>query len=230
MISVSSVSMRYGSKVLFEDVTTTFQVGRRYGLTGPNGSGKSTFMKLLTGELDAQKGNVARPPKLGVLRQDQFGFDAYRVIDTVIMGNQRLWKALQEREKLYELTEMTDDQGMRLGELEGIVGEEDGYSAESSAAVLLQGLDIPDELHERKMAELQGGQKVRVLLAQALFGTPTALLLDEPTNHLDLDSIHWLEGFLQRYDGTLIVISHDRHFLNAVCTHIADIDYQTIIT
>src|SRR5687767_4261639 len=230
MISVSSVSMRYGNKVLFEDVSTTFSPGRRYGLTGPNGSGKSTFMKLLTGALDPQKGSVTRPPKLGVLRQDQFEFDAFRVIDTVIMGNQRLWKALQEREKLYELTEMTDAQGMRLGELEGIVGEEDGYSAESAAAVLLQGLDIPDALHERKMAELQGGQKVRVLLAQALFGSPTALLLDEPTNHLDLDSIHWLEGFLERYDGTLIVISHDRHFLNAVCTHIADIDYQTIIT
>jgi ATPase subunit of ABC transporter with duplicated ATPase domains len=230
MISVSGVSMRYGNKVLFEDVTTTFSPGRRYGLTGPNGAGKSTFMKLLTGALEPQKGSVARPPKLGVLRQDQFEFDAFRVIDTVIMGNQRLWKALQEREKLYELTDMTDEQGMRLGELEGIVGEEDGYSAESSAAVLLQGLDIPDDLHERKMAELQGGQKVRVLLAQALFGSPAALLLDEPTNHLDLDSIHWLEGFLERYDGTLIVISHDRHFLNAVCTHTADIDYQTIIT
>jgi ATPase subunit of ABC transporter with duplicated ATPase domains len=230
MISVSGVSMRYGSKVLFEDVTTTFSVGRRFGLTGPNGSGKSTFMKLLTGELDAQKGSVARPPKLGVLRQDQFEFDAYRVIDTVIMGNQRLWKAMTERDKLYEKPDMSNEDGMRLGELEGIVGEEDGYSAESNAAVLLQGLDIPDELHERKMSELQGGQKVRVLLAQALFGSPTALLLDEPTNHLDLDSIHWLEGFLERYDGTLIVISHDRHFLNAVCTHIADIDYQTIIT
>jgi ATPase subunit of ABC transporter with duplicated ATPase domains len=230
MISVSGVSMRYGNKVLFEDVSTTFSPGRRYGLTGPNGAGKSTFMKLLTGALEPQKGSVVRPPKLGVLRQDQFEFDAFRVIDTVIMGNQRLWTALQEREKLYELTDMTDEQGMRLGELEGIVGEEDGYSAESSAAVLLQGLDIPDELHERKMAELQGGQKVRVLLAQALFGSPSALLLDEPTNHLDLDSIHWLEGFLDRYEGTLIVISHDRHFLNAVCTHTADIDYQTIIT
>ena len=154
MISVSGVSMRYGSKVLFEDVTTTFSPGRRYGLTGPNGAGKSTFMKLLTGALEPQKGSVTRPPKIGVLRQDQFEFDAYRVIDTVIMGNQRLWTALQEREKLYELTDMTDEQGMRLGELEGIVGEEDGYSAESSAAVLLQGLDIPDHLHERKMAEL----------------------------------------------------------------------------
>ncbi len=230
MITVSGVSMRYGSKILFDDVTTTFSKGRRYGLTGPNGSGKSTFMKLLTGELEPQRGTVSRPKKLGVLRQDQFAFDEFRVIDTVVMGNARLWKALEEREKLYEKADMTDADGMRLGELEGIVGEEDGYTAESDAAVLLQGLDIPDELHERKMGELQGGQKVRVLLAQALFGNPEALLLDEPTNHLDLDSIHWLVDFLVRYEGSLIVISHDRHFLNAVTTHTADIDYQTIIT
>jgi ATPase subunit of ABC transporter with duplicated ATPase domains len=230
MITASGVSMRYGSKVLFEDVTTTFSAGRRYGLTGPNGAGKSTFMKLLTGELDAQKGTVTRPRKLGVLRQDQYAFDAHRVIDTVIMGNQRLWTALAERDRLYGQPELSDEDGMRLGELEGVVGEEDGYSAESDAATLLQGLDIPDEFHERAMAELQGGQKMRVLLAQALFGHPEALLLDEPTNHLDLESIHWLEQFLIRYEGTLVVISHDRHFLNQICTHIADIDYQTIIT
>jgi ATPase subunit of ABC transporter with duplicated ATPase domains len=222
--------MRYGSKVLFDDVTTTFVAGRRYGLTGPNGAGKSTFMKLLTGELEPQRGTVSRPDKVGVLRQDQYAFDAHRVIDTVIMGNRRLWTALQERELLYAKADLTDADGMRLGELEGIVGEEDGYAAESDAAILLQGLDISDELHGRTMAELQGGQKVRVLLAQALFGHPKALLLDEPTNHLDLDSIHWLIDFLVRYDGTLIVISHDRHFLNAVCTHTADIDYETIIT
>ena len=230
MISVQGVSMRYGSKVLFDDVTTTFSAGRRYGLTGPNGAGKSTFMKLLSGELPPQRGTVVRPAKVGVLRQDQFAFDEFRVIDTVIMGNQRLWNALQEREHLYAKAAMTDDDGMRLGELEGIVGEEDGYSAESDAAILLQGLDIPNGLHRRTMAECQGGQKVRVLLAQALFGRPQALLLDEPTNHLDLDSIHWVREFLVRYEGTLIVISHDRHFLNGVCTHIADIDYQTIIT
>src|SRR5687768_6373596 len=222
--------MRFGSKVLFDEVTTTFSAGRRYGLTGPNGAGKSTFMKLLTGEVQPQKGNVVRPKKLGVLRQDQFAFDKFRVIDTVIMGNQRLWSALEERDFLYAKGDMTDEDGMRLGELEGIVGEEDGYEAESNAAILLQGLDIPDALHSRTMGELQGGQKVRVLLAQALFGNPEALLLDEPTNHLDLDSIHWLRDFLVRYEGSLIVISHDRHFLNAVCTHIADIDYQTIIT
>src|SRR5664279_515264 len=230
MISVSNVSMRYGSKVLFEDVSISFIPGRRYGLTGPNGSGKSTFMKILTGDMDAQKGSVVRPKKFGVLRQDQFAFDAYRVIDTVIMGNKGLWAALEERDIIYAKTDLTDDDGMRLGELEGIVGEEDGYTAESDAAILLQGLDIPDDIHERKMGELQGGQKVRVLLAQALFGKPQALLLDEPTNYLDLESIHWLQDFLQNYDGTLIAISHARHFLNSVTTHTADIDYQTIIT
>ncbi len=222
--------MRYGAKVLFEDVSTPFTPGTRYGLTGPNGAGKSTFMKLLSGELEPQKGTVVRPRKLGVLSQDQFAFDAYRVVDTIIMGNKRLWAALQERDAIYEKPEMSDEDGMRLGELEGIVGEEDGYSAESDAAILLQGLDIPDHLHHRPMGELPSGQKFRVLLAQALFGHPQALLLDEPTNYLDLDSIHWLEEFLMRYDGVLIMISHDRHFLNSTCTHIADIDYQTIIT
>ena len=230
MISVSNVTMRYGSKVLFEEVSTTFTAGRRYGLTGPNGAGKSTFMRILTGELEPQKGGIVRPRKMGVLRQDQFAFDNYRVIDTVIMGNVALWSAIEERERIYEKSEMTDEDGMRLGELEGVIGDEDGYSAESDAAVLLDGLDIPEELHQRKMAELQGGQKVRVLLAQALFGKPEALMLDEPTNYLDLDSIHWLQDFLLNYDGTLIAISHDRHFLNSVTTHTADIDYQTIIT
>src|ERR1700720_266371 len=230
MISVSNVSMRYGAKVLFDEVSTAFTPGKRYGLTGPNGAGKTTFMRLLTGELDPQKGTVVRPKKFGVLSQDQFAFDAYRVIDTVMMGNKRLWAAMEERDRIHSKPDLTDEEGMTLGELEGIVGEEDGYTAESDAAILLQGLDISDELHERKMGELQGGQKVRVLLAQALFGHPLALLLDEPTNHLDLDSIHWLQGFLNNYDGVLIVISHDRHFLNSICTHIADIDYQTIIT
>ena len=230
MISVSNVSMRYGAKVLFDEVSTAFTVGKRYGLTGPNGAGKSTFLKLLTGELEPQKGTVVRPKKFGVLSQDQFAFDAYRVIDTVVMGNKRLWAALEERDRIHAKPEITDEDGMKLGELEGIVGEEDGYTAETDAAILLQGLDIADQLHERKMGELQGGQKVRVLLAQALFGHPLALLLDEPTNHLDLDSIHWLQAFLNDYEGVLIVISHDRHFLNSICTHIADIDYETIIT
>src|SRR5580704_2163345 len=208
--------MRFGAKILFEDVTCSFMAGRRYAISGPNGAGKSTLMKILEGDMEPSKGSVTRPKKMGVLRQDQFAFDQYRVIDTVIMGNASLWKALEERDKLYAKPhdELTDADGMRLGELEGIVGEEGGYTAEADAAVLLDG---------------QGGQKVRVLLAQALFGNPTALLLDEPTNNLDLDSVHWLQRYLCDYEGVLIVISHDRHFLNSVCTYTADIDYETII-
>jgi ATPase subunit of ABC transporter with duplicated ATPase domains len=231
MLSINNISMRFGPRVLFEDVTTTFMAGRRYAITGPNGAGKSTLMKILTGELEPTKGSVTRPKKLGILRQDQFAFDEFRVIDAVIMGNTSLWKALQERDALYAKPheELTDADGMRLGELEGIVGEEGGYTAESDAGALLDGLGIEIDLHERKMSELQGGQKVRVLLAQALFGSPTALLLDEPTNNLDLDSVHWLQKYLTDYQGVLIVISHDRHFLNSVCTHTADIDYETVI-
>jgi ATPase subunit of ABC transporter with duplicated ATPase domains len=231
MLSINNISMRFGPRVLFEDVTTTFMAGRRYGITGPNGAGKSTLMKILTGELEPTKGSITRPKKLGILRQDQFAFDDFRVIDTVIMGNATLWKALQERDALYAKPheDLTDADGMRLGELEGIVGEEGGYTAETDAAILLDGLGIEADFHERKMGELQGGQKVRVLLAQALFGNPTALLLDEPTNNLDLDSVHWLQNYLCEYEGVLIVISHDRHFLNSVCTYTADIDYQTVI-
>jgi ATPase subunit of ABC transporter with duplicated ATPase domains len=231
MLSVENVTMRFGSRVLFEDVTCTFMAGRRYAISGPNGAGKSTFMKILTGEQEPTNGTITRPKRIGVLRQDQFAFDKFRVIDTVVMGNAALWKALVEREALYAKPhdELTDEDGMRLGELEGIIGEENGYTAEADAGVLLDGLDIPASLHERNMSELQGGQKVRVLLAQALFGNPSALLLDEPTNNLDLDSVHWLKEYLCEYHGALIVISHDRHFLNSVCTHTADIDYQTII-
>jgi ATPase subunit of ABC transporter with duplicated ATPase domains len=231
MISVDNVTMRFGSRVLFEDVTTTFMAGRRYAISGPNGAGKSTFMKILTGEQDPTHGNITRPKRIGILRQNQFAFDQYRVIDTVIMGNSTLWSAFVERDALYARPhdELTDGDGMRLGELEGIIGEENGYTAEADGGVLLDGLDIDAALHERKMGELQGGQKVRVLLAQALFGNPSALLLDEPTNNLDLDSLHWLKEYLCEYHGVLIVISHDRHFLNNVCTHTADIDYQTII-
>jgi ATPase subunit of ABC transporter with duplicated ATPase domains len=231
MIAVENITMRFGPRVLFEDVTCTFMAGRRYAISGPNGAGKSTFMKILTGEEDATSGTVTRPKKMGVLRQDQFAFDKFRVTDTVIMGNAVLWKALTERDELYAKPHdaLTNEDGMRLGELEGIVGEEGGYTAEADAGVLLDGLGIDASLHERKMGELQGGQKVRVLLAQALFGNPSALLLDEPTNNLDLDSVHWLKEYLIEYHGVLIVISHDRHFLNNVCTHTADIDYQTII-
>ena len=231
MLTVNNITMRFGGRILFEDVTCSFFPERRYGITGPNGAGKTTMMKILAGELEPTKGDVTRPKKMGILRQDQFAFDQYRVIDTVIMGNTALWKALQERDALYEKPhdQLTDKDGMRLGELEGVVGEEGGYTAEADAAILLVGLGVEDSLHERKMSELQGGQKVRVLLAQALFGNPAALLLDEPTNHLDLDSVHWLQDYLCEYHGILIVISHDRHFLNSVCTHTADIDYQTVI-
>ncbi len=232
MLSLNNISMRFGAQVLFEDVTVTFLPGRRYAITGPNGAGKSTLMRIMTGEIDPGKGSVTRPKKMGVLRQDQFAFDNFRVIDTVIMGNAPLWAALQTREELYakDPETLTDEDGMRLGELEGIVGDEGGYTAESDAAVLLDGLDIPETLHDRKMGELQGGQKVRVLLAQALFGEPGVLLLDEPTNHLDLESVRWLQDYIRNYKGCLIVISHDRHFLNDVCTHVADIDYETVIT
>src|SRR5258708_27850489 len=231
MISVENATMRFGARVLFEDVTTTFMAGRRYAISGPNGAGTHPFMKIVTGEQDATHGTITRPKKIGILRQDQFAFDKFRVIDTVIMGNASLWKALEERDALYAKPhdELTDADGMHLGELEGIVGEEGGYTAEADAAVLLDGLGVEASLHERKMSELQGGQKVRVLLAQALFGNPTALLLDEPTNNLDLDSVHWLQRYLCDYEGVLIVISHDRHFLNSVCTYTADIDYETII-
>src|SRR6202047_3475446 len=223
--------MRFGPRVLSDAPPPPFRAARPYAITGPNGAGKSTLMKILTGELEPTKGSVTRPKKLGILRQDQFAFDEFRVIDTVIMGNSTLWKALQERDALYAKPheELSDADGMRLGELEGVVGEEGGYTAESDAGALLDGLGIESDLHERKMGELQGGQKVRVLLAQALFGTPTALLLDEPTNNLDLDSVHWLQKYLTDYEGVLIVISHDRHFLNSVCTHTADIDYETVI-
>src|SRR5580692_3523067 len=231
MLSLNNVTMRYGARLLFEDVTCSFLEGRRYAITGPNGAGKTTLMKILEGDIEPTKGSVTRPKKLGILRQDQFAFDEFRVIDTVIMGNSPLWKALQERDVLYAKPheKLTDKDGMRLGELEGIVGDEGGYTAEADAAILLDGLGVESALHERKMSELQGGVKVRVLLAQALFGSPPVLLLDEPTNHLDLDSVHWLQDYLLDYPGVLIVISHDRHFLNSVSTHTADIDYQTVI-
>jgi ATPase subunit of ABC transporter with duplicated ATPase domains len=230
MIQVQEVTKAFAGKKLFESVSTAFHPGRRYGLTGPNGAGKSTFMKILSGELEPDTGTVSRPKRFSVLKQDQYAFEARTVLEVVLMGNAPLWEAMQEKDKLLAKSQLTDDDGSRLGELEGTIAEEDGYSAEAQAATLLEGLGIFDADHQRKMKEITGGNKVRVLLAQALFGRPTALLLDEPTNSLDLDSIHWLEDFLLQYDGTLVVISHDRHFLNAICTHIADIDYETIIT
>ncbi|MBM4280765.1 MAG: ATP-binding cassette domain-containing protein [Deltaproteobacteria bacterium] len=234
MLSVNDVSHAYGGRSLFENVTATFPPGRRFGLTGPNGAGKSTFMKLLAGDAEPQRGSVSRPAKTSILRQDQHAYDDHRVVDVVIMGNKRLWAATAEKNailaQLEAGIEMTEDMGLRLGDLEVVVGEEDGYVAEGEGSKLLSGLGIADELHSGFMRELSGGTKLRVLLAQALFGKPDCLLLDEPTNHLDLDSIRWLEEFLKGYAGTLVVISHDRHFLNSVATHIADIDYQTIIT
>ncbi|GAC1524120.1 MAG: ABC-F family ATPase [Polyangiales bacterium] len=228
-IQVTNVVKAYGSKRLFEDVNVNFSPGRRYGVTGPNGAGKSTFMKILEGALEPDSGTVSRPEKTSVLKQDQFGFEDVRVIDVVLMGKRKLWAAMHEKETILALADITDEQGERLAELEEVIGEQDGYTAESDAAELLAGLLIPEAQHARSMKELAGGLRLRVLLAQALFGKPEALLLDEPTNNLDIDSIRWLERFLGGYEGVLIVISHDRHFLNSICTHIADIDYNSII-
>lgn len=230
MIIVNEVSKGYGTRVLFDNVSVKFSPGYRYGLTGPNGAGKSTFMKILSGEMEpSNNGTITRPRRVGVLKQNQFAYDDERIIDTVVMGNEPLWSAFKERDALCAKSDLTTDEMTRLGELESIIADENGYMAEVEAADILRGIGIPDEQHENMMSTLATDYKFRVLLAQALFGGPQALLLDEPTNHLDLESIHWLEEFLHEYTGTLIVISHDRHFLNAVCTHIADIDYDTII-
>jgi len=230
MIVVSEVTKSFGVRTLFEEVSVKFTPGNRYGLTGPNGAGKSTFMKILTGDVEpTNRGKVIRPKKVGVLRQDQYAFDNERIIDTVMMGNAVLWAALKERNELCNASEFTEAMMDRLGELEVTVADENGYMAEIDAAEILRGIGIPDAQHSEPMHTLPNDLKFRVLLAQAIFGDPEALLLDEPTNYMDLESIHWLEEFLTGYEGTLIVISHDRHFLNAVCTHIADIDYDTII-
>jgi ATPase subunit of ABC transporter with duplicated ATPase domains len=230
MLTVADVSKTYGGKKLFIEVTTSFAPGNRYGLSGPNGAGKSTFMKILEGMLDPDRGTVSRPRKTAFLKQDHSLFNDHTALDTVIMGNTALWDAMQEQKRIYESGDHSDEAGMQLAELEGVIAEENGYMAESEAEALLEGLGIPSALHQAQMAELSGGYKLRVLVAQALFGAPDCLLLDEPTNHLDLDSIEWLEEFLLSYQGILIVISHDRRFLNDICTHIADIDFETIIT
>lgn len=229
MITLENISKRMGTRTLFENVTFTFNESCRYGLTGPNGSGKSTLLKIIMGIDPQTTGVVTLPKKVGFLKQRIEDFRNFSVIDTVIMGNTRLWDALQERDRLYE-EEITDAIGIRLGELEEVIADEEGYSAESEAEILLIGMGLCEELHRKKMHEIPTDRQFRVLLAQALFGHPQALLLDEPTNHLDLDSISWLEEFLHNYAGTLVVVSHDRHFLNSICTHIADIDYDTIIT
>jgi ATPase subunit of ABC transporter with duplicated ATPase domains len=229
MISVQDVTKAFGPKKLFEDVSVSFAPGNRYGLTGPNGAGKTTFMKILAGDEESDSGQVLRPKRLGILRQDHYRYEDHRVVDTVLMGNLPLWAAISEKEQLLAKADMTDEDGMRLAELEGVIAEEDGYAAEATAGTLLSGLGVDDEFHDQPMRALAGGYKLRVLLAQALFGQPQGLLLDEPTNHLDIESIRWLERFLHDYEGVLITISHDRHFLNSICTHIADIDYEAII-
>jgi ATPase subunit of ABC transporter with duplicated ATPase domains len=229
MLTLSEVSKSFGSRTLFEDVTVTFNAGCRYGLTGPNGAGKSTLLRIIMGLEEPTTGSVTHPDRVGILKQNIEAFSDFRVIDVVVMGNKPLWDAIQERDALYDV-EMTDEVGMKLGELEGIIAEEDGYSAEANAEVLLGGIGLTPDQFEKKMKEVPTDMQFRVLLCQSLFGDPQALLLDEPTNHLDLDSIGWLETFLHSYKGVLIVVSHDRHFLNAVTTHIADIDYETIIT
>ena len=230
MISAHNVALAYGKRVIFKDVNIKFVPGNCYGLIGANGAGKSTFLRILAGESEADKGeiSVGTGERIAMLRQDHFAFDEYSVIDTVMMGHERLFKVKAEREAIYAKTDFSDEDGVRSGELEAEFAEMNGYEAESEAAVLLNGLGIPEELRHKQMKELEGGEKVRVLLAQALFGNPDVLLLDEPTNHLDLKSIAWLEDFLARFQNTVIVVSHDRHFLNQVCTHVADIDFGKI--
>ncbi len=229
MILLDKVTKRFGPKILFENVSMQFDPGKRYGLTGANGAGKSTLIKMLAGDEDYDTGAIKIPEnmRLGVLKQNHFAYDDQTITNTVIMGNAVLWSAMAEKERLY-LEEMTDAVGMRLGELEGVVAEENGYMAESEASELLVGLGVPADKHNDRMDTLPAGYKLRVLIAQVLFGKPDVLLLDEPTNHLDLESIRWLERFLIDYKGTLVVISHDRHFLNSVVTHVADVDYRTI--
>jgi ATPase subunit of ABC transporter with duplicated ATPase domains len=230
VILLSTLTKRFGPKVLFENVSMQFDPGKRYGLTGANGAGKSTLIKMLAGDEDSDTGSISIPGslRLGVLKQNHFAYDQERLLDAVMMGNKALWAAMKEKDELLA-GEVTDEIGIRLGELEGTIAEENGYVAESDAAELLVGLGLPTSKHEDKMNTLPAGYKLRVLIAQVLFGRPDVLLLDEPTNHLDLDSIRWLEKFLtDEYKGTLVVISHDRHFLNAVVTHVADVDYQTI--
>ncbi len=230
MISASNISLAYGKRVIFKDVNIKFTPGNCYGLIGANGAGKSTFLKILAGEGEADKGeiNVTPGERIAMLRQDQFAFDEQTVFNTVIMGHRELYEVMIEREAIYAKADFSEDDGIRSGELEAEFAELNGYEAETEAAVLLNGLGIPEELRHKKMKELEAGDKVRVLLAQALFGNPDILLLDEPTNHLDLKSIAWLEDFLFRFPNTVIVVSHDRHFLNQVCTHVADIDYGKI--
>ena len=230
MISANNITLRLGKKALFEDVNIKFTEGNCYGMIGANGAGKSTFLKILSGQLEPTSGDIVITPgqRLSFLQQDHFKYDAYTVLDTVIMGNQRLYDIMKEKDAIYAKEDFSDEDGIRASELEAEFAEMDGWNAESDAAMLLNGLGIPTENHYSMMSELPGALKVKVLLAQALFGNPDILLLDEPTNHLDLDAIAWLEEFLINFVNTVIVVSHDRYFLNKVCTHTADIDYGKI--
>ncbi|HHY20923.1 MAG TPA: ATP-binding cassette domain-containing protein [Bacilli bacterium] len=230
MITVNNVSLRYGDKKLFEDINIKFTPGNCYGLIGANGAGKSTFIKILSNEIEPQTGNVHMNPgdRLAVLKQNHFEYEEHEVLQVVIMGHTRLYEVMQEKDAIYMKPDFSDEDGMRAAELEGEFAELNGWEAESEAAVLLKGLGIGEDLHDKKMAELTGAEKVKVLLAQALFGKPDILLLDEPTNHLDIKAIQWLEEFLINFENTVIVVSHDRHFLNKVCTHIADLDFGKI--
>ena len=230
MIQASNVTLRLGKRALFEDVNIKFTEGNCYGLIGANGAGKSTFLKILTGQIEPSKGEVIITPgqRLSFLQQDHFKYDQFQVLDTVIMGNKRLYDIMREKEVIYAKEDFTEEDGIRASELEGEFAAMDGWESESNAASLLNGLGIETDLHYKLMSELNGGDKVKVLLAQALFGNPDILLLDEPTNHLDLEAIRWLEEFLINFENTVIVVSHDRYFLNKVCTHIADIDYAKI--
>ncbi|WP_163653169.1 ABC-F family ATP-binding cassette domain-containing protein [Listeria sp. PSOL-1] len=230
MLTVNNVSLRFADKKLFEDVSIKFTPGNCYGLIGANGAGKSTFLKILSGELDSQSGNVHITPgeRLAVLKQDHFQYDDEVVLDTIIMGHEQLYKIMKEKNDIYMKEDFNDADGIRAAELEGEFAELNGWEAEADAAVLLNGLGIESELHSKLMKDLSGSEKVKVLLAQALFGKPDILLLDEPTNHLDIRAIHWLEEFLINFENTVIVVSHDRHFLNKICTHIADLDFSKI--
>lgn len=230
MITVSDVSLQFPDRKLFDDVNIKFTPGNCYGLIGANGAGKSTFLKILAGDIQPSTGSVTLGPneRMAVLKQNHFDFEEYTVLETVIMGHERLYQVMQEKDAVYMKEDFSDDDGIRAAELEGEFAELDGWEAEPEAAVLLQGLNIPEELHQQKMSELTAGQKIKVLLAQSLFGKPDVLLLDEPTNGLDIQSINWLEEFLINFDNTVIVVSHDRHFLNKVCTHMADLDFGKI--
>ena len=230
MITASNISLSYGTQVLFKEVNLKFTPGNCYGIIGANGAGKSTFLKILSGEIEADTGEIIITPgeRLATLKQDHFKYNEFRVIDTVIMGFKHLYDVMQERDAIYSKEDFSEEDGLRAAELEGEFSELGGWEAEATAAQMLDGLGIPVALHEKKMSEIEDNLKVRVLLAQALFGNPDILLLDEPTNHLDLESIHWLEDYLEDFNNTVIVVSHDRHFLNTVCTHICDIDYGKI--